>query len=235
MTTPPRARRVTLPQLSGRPRKFVRATHIAVSAGWLGLVVAMLTLGISAATAPDPTFSLACYAMMERIGGAVIPFFAVATLVTGIVLSVATPWRLFQYWWVIVKLVLTVTVIVTAVALTGDWVQQAVAQAAGASRAADGSNAGLAAWLVVAGSVVHLLFLWPPQRSLWTSRGARPGEVAERRLIEREHDEWHAIVGVGSHPFVPTVGSGAQLGDVHRRDLDSPRPRLAYSGQGEAG
>lgn len=83
-------------QLSGRPRKFVRVTHVAVSAGWLGLVVAMLTLGISAATASHPTFVLACYAMMERIGGAVIPFFAVATLLTGIVLSVATPWQLFR-------------------------------------------------------------------------------------------------------------------------------------------
>ena len=83
-------------QLSGRPRKFVRATHITVSAGWLGLVVAMLTLGISAATASHPAFVLACYAMMERIGGAVIPFFAVATLLTGIVLSVATPWQLFS-------------------------------------------------------------------------------------------------------------------------------------------
>ena len=145
-------------QLSGRPRKFVRATHVAVSAGWLGLVVAMLTLGISAATASLPTFVLACYAMMERIGGAVIPFFAVATLLTGIVLSVATPWQLLQYWWIVVKLVLAVSVIVTSVALTGDWVQRAVAQAAEASRV--GVNAGLPAWLVVAGSAVHLLFLW---------------------------------------------------------------------------
>jgi hypothetical protein len=147
-------------QLSGRPRKFLRATHVAVSAGWLGLVVAMLTLGISAATASHPTFVLACYAMMERIGGAVIPFFAVATLLTGIVLSVATPWQLLQYWWIVVKLVLAVAVIVTSVTLIGDWVQRAVAQAAASSRAADGVTAGLPAWLVVAGSAVHLLFLW---------------------------------------------------------------------------
>jgi hypothetical protein len=147
-------------QLSGRPRKFLRATHVAVSAGWLGLVVAMLTLGISAATASHPTFVLACYAMMERIGGAVIPFFAVATLLTGIVLSVTTPWQLLQYWWIVVKLVLAVAVIVTSVALIGDWVQRAVAQAAASSRAADGVTAGLPAWLVVAGSAVHLLFLW---------------------------------------------------------------------------
>lgn len=145
-------------QLPGRPRKFVRATHVAVSAGWLGLVVAMLTLGISAATASHPTFVLACYAMMERIGGAVIPFFAVATLLTGIVLSVATPWQLFQYWWIVVKLVLAVAVIATSVTLTGDWVQRAVAQAADVSRA--GVNAGWPAWLVVAGSAIHLVFLW---------------------------------------------------------------------------
>lgn len=157
MTGLPRTRWATFPQLSGRPRKVVRATHIAVSAGWLGLVVAMLTLGVSAATADDPRFALACYAMMDRIGGAVIPFFAVATLVTGIVLSVATPWRLLHHWWVIAKLILAVAVIGTGVALTGDWVQQAVAQAA----RAPGANGGLlAAWLVVVGSVVHLLFLW---------------------------------------------------------------------------
>jgi hypothetical protein len=64
-------RTVTVPQLSGRPRKFVRATHIGFSAGWLGLVVAMLTLGMTAATAADPPlteWSLAevaqrCYAV----------------------------------------------------------------------------------------------------------------------------------------------------------------------------
>jgi hypothetical protein len=53
---------------------------------------------------------------------------------------------------------LAVSVIVTSVALTGDWVQRAVAQAAEASRV--GVNAGLPAWLVVAGSAGHLLFLW---------------------------------------------------------------------------
>ncbi len=120
----------------------------------------MLTLGISAATAPSPAFALACYAMMERIGGAVIPGFAVATLMTGIVLSVASPWRLLQHWWVIVKLVFAMAVIVTGVALTGDWVQQAAAYAARAPGAEGGSTGSSAAWLVVAGSVVHLLFLW---------------------------------------------------------------------------
>jgi hypothetical protein len=146
----------TVPQLSGRSRKFVRATHIGFSAGWLGLVVAMLTLAITAATAADPTFVIACYAMMDRIGGAVIPVFAVGTLATGIALSVATPWRLLHHWWVIVKLVLTLAVILTGVTLTGGWLQQAVTQAS-APHAGNGSTA---AWLLVTASVLHLLVLW---------------------------------------------------------------------------
>ncbi|MGH3787045.1 MAG: hypothetical protein ACRDRG_10950 [Pseudonocardiaceae bacterium] len=154
-----RVRAFSLPQLSGRPRKLVRATHIAFSAGWLGLVVAMLTLGITAATAADPRFAVACYAMMERFGGPVIPIFAVATLVTGVALAVATPWRLLHYWWVVVKLVLALAVIVTSVALTGDWVQQAAALAS-APHAGNGSTVGWPAWWVVAASLVHLLFLW---------------------------------------------------------------------------
>lgn len=135
---------------------------------------------------------LACYAMMERIGGAVIPFFAVATLLTGIVLSVATPWRLLQYWWIVVKLVLAVAVIVTAVALIGDWVQQAVAQAAGVSRA--GVNAGLPAWLVVAGSAVHLLFLW----AATTISVDKPWGKIKRRKRSAVHQREPAGV-IGQH------------------------------------
>lgn len=153
-----RVRTVTVPQLSGRPRKYIRATHIAFSAGWLGLVVAMLALGFTAATAPDPDFSVACYTMMGRIGTPVIPIFAVATLATGIILSVATPWRLLHHRWVVVKLVLSLVVIMTGVVLTGEWLQQAAARAL--TLAGNGSTTGLPAWLLVTGSAFHLLILW---------------------------------------------------------------------------
>lgn len=76
--------------------------------------------------------------MMGRIGTPVIPIFALATLVTGTVLSLA--------------------VIVAAVALSGEWLQQAAAQAS--APAGNGSTAGLPAWLLVVGSGFHLLLLW---------------------------------------------------------------------------
>jgi hypothetical protein len=152
-------RTVTVPQLSGRPRKFVRATHIGFSAGWLGLVVAMLTLGITAATAADPPLVVTCYAMMDRI-----------------VLSVVTPWWLLHHWWVIVKLVVALAVILTGVALTGGWLQQAATQAS-AAHAGHGSTM---AWLLVAASVFHLLFLWAASTISVDKPWERPNEVAER-------------------------------------------------------
>jgi hypothetical protein len=177
-------RTVAVPQLSSRSRKFVRATHIGFSAGWLGLVVAMLTLAITAATTVDPTFVVACYAIMDQIGGAVIPVFAVGTLATGIVLSVATPWRLLHHWWVIVKLVVALAVILTGVALTDGWLQQAVTQAS----AAYVGNGSTAAWLLVAASVFHLLFLWAATTisvdKPWgkTGRGRRAAAGARARI-----------------------------------------------------
>jgi uncharacterized membrane protein len=84
---------------------------------------------------------------MGRFGTAVIPPFAVTTLLTGVVLSVATPWGLLHHCWVVVKLVLAVAVIVTGVVLTDAWTRQAI------------TEAGPAARLLVAGSTAHLLML----------------------------------------------------------------------------
>lgn len=41
-----------------------------------------------------------------RIGGVVIFVFAVASRMTGIILSVTTPWKLIHYWWLVAQLVL---------------------------------------------------------------------------------------------------------------------------------
>jgi hypothetical protein len=137
----------TIPRLPARARAVVRAGHVLASVGWVGLVVVMLVLGLTAATARDGAIPIYLYRLMAQVG-ATIPIFAVATLLTGVVLSVATSWGLIRHWWVVVKLVLAVAVIVTAVALTGNWIQQAI----------DHTTAP-APWLLLGGSVVHLLML----------------------------------------------------------------------------
>lgn len=151
-TTAPSARTATRQppgrRLVGRPRRLVRAAHVVAAGGWLGLVVTMLVLGIAALTAATDVPPETVYRVMDLVGGTVIPPLAVATLLTGLVLSLLTPWGLVRHWWVVVKTVLGLAVIVTAVSLTDAWLHQAITPT--------GGSAG--ARLVVT-SAVHLAML----------------------------------------------------------------------------
>ena len=147
--TPSSTRPATRRRLVGRPRRLVRATHVAVAGGWLGLVAAMLVLGITAHTARSAGLSQATYRSMDLIGGTVIPPLAVATLVTGLALSLLTPWGIVRHWWVVTKVVLGLAVIVTAVSLTDSWLEQARAT----------SGVAAAGRRLVTTSVVHLAML----------------------------------------------------------------------------
>lgn len=142
--------------LRGRPRRLLRATHVAASGGWLGLVVAMLVLGTTAATAATAATAEAgaspeaAHGLMALIGGTVIPPLAVATLLTGLALSLLTPWGLVRHWWVVAKTVLGLAVIVSAVTLTDGWLQQATSST---------EPAGDPGGRLVAASVAHLAML----------------------------------------------------------------------------
>ncbi len=129
--------------------------HIVFTGGWVGLVVGMCILGLSAAFGSDPGFALTCYEVMRRFGVA-IPIFALGSIFTGLVLSAVTPWGLVRYWWTITKAVLALATIVTAVMLGGSWREQAIVLLEAHFPAAPGSSA---AWLLVGSSVAHLLML----------------------------------------------------------------------------
>src|SRR6185503_21188940 len=71
--------------------------------GWLGSVVAYLALAIVGLTSHDAQTVRAAYLSMEVIGWFVIVPFSFATLATGLVESLGTPWGLFRHWWVLVE------------------------------------------------------------------------------------------------------------------------------------
>lgn len=93
--------------LSSPWRKLLLVLHVASSLGFLGAVAAFLALAITGATAP-PDLAYAVYQSMSVVTWQVIVPLASGTLLIGIVQSVGTPWGLFRYYWVIVKLVLTI-------------------------------------------------------------------------------------------------------------------------------
>ena len=89
-------------------RKLVLTVHLTVSVGWLGAVVAYLALGVAAATSRDAQTVRAAWIAMELTGWFAIVPLALAALLTGLVMSLGTPWGLFRHYWVLITLVLTI-------------------------------------------------------------------------------------------------------------------------------
>lgn len=88
--------------------------HVAVSVGWLGLDLGLLTLGLTGLLSGDPDTVRAVYRSMGvLVDVAVIPV-SLLTLGTGILLSLGTRWGLARYWWVLVKLALTLVAAVAS-------------------------------------------------------------------------------------------------------------------------
>lgn len=88
-------------------RKFALTVHITFSVGWLGAVVAYLTVALACLVSQDALVVHSGYATMELIGWFVIVPLSLAALLTGLVQSLGTDWGLFRYYWILVKLVLT--------------------------------------------------------------------------------------------------------------------------------
>ena len=101
-------RRATTMTMPPRLRKFMLTVHVTTSVGWLGAVAAYLVLAIAALTSQDVQMVRAAYLAMELTLRFVIIPLTLASLLNGIFSSLGTPWGLFRYYWVVVKLVLTI-------------------------------------------------------------------------------------------------------------------------------
>jgi hypothetical protein len=89
-------------------RTFALTLHVTFSVGWLGAVVAYLALAVAAVTRQDALTVRAAWIAMELIGWFAIVPLSVASLLSGLVQSLGTPWGLFRHYWVLFKLLLTV-------------------------------------------------------------------------------------------------------------------------------
>ena len=93
--------------LSPAWRKLVLVLHVTSSLGFVGAIAAFLALAIAGATA-RPDLAYAVYQAMPIVTWQAIVPLAFTTLLIGVLQSLGTPWGLFRYYWVIVKLVLTI-------------------------------------------------------------------------------------------------------------------------------
>lgn len=94
--------------MSPRVRRFALTTHVTSSVGWLGAVGVFLALAIIGLTSEDAQTARGVHLVMEPAAWSVLLPLAFASLVTGIVQGLGTTWGLFQHYWVLFKLVITV-------------------------------------------------------------------------------------------------------------------------------
>ena len=94
--------------MGGGFRKLGLTAHVSSSIGWVGAVLVFLAHGVIGLTSRDQHTVRGVYLVMEPAAWFVLVPLAFASLVTGVIQALATPWGLFRHYWILVTLVTTV-------------------------------------------------------------------------------------------------------------------------------
>jgi hypothetical protein len=131
-------------QLPPVARKAVMVLHAICGIGWMGVDIAVFVLLMTARTTNDPALAISGFNAIRMIVPIAVPPLSLGILVTGLMLGLGTRWGLLRYWWVLIKLILslimTVLVFVSLVpGVTSIAVLSATNLSANAVRASLGS------------------------------------------------------------------------------------------------
>lgn len=148
-----------------RTRQVLVFLHIVASLGWMGAGLANVVLAVTAGYTVDVAVRQVCYRMISTIDTFLVIPGAFAALVSGILLSVVTPWGLARYWWVLSKLALTVVVIVYSTVGLGVWVETSIA--ATSASAVESPVAGQLAYGTLPNVVAFLFMTWVSVAKPW--------------------------------------------------------------------
>src|SRR5688500_9826760 len=102
-----RRRHARRPLMIPPVRKFALTAHVTASVGWLGSVAAFLVLAIAGLRSADAETIRAAYLAMNLLGWFIIVPLCFASLATGLIQALGTPWGLLRHYWVIIKLLIT--------------------------------------------------------------------------------------------------------------------------------
>ena len=94
--------------MAPRLRKLALTAHVTCSVGWLGAAAAFAAVGVVGLTSEDGETVRGAYLVMEPAAWLVRVPLAFASLLTGLVQSLGTPWGLFRHYWVLFKLLINV-------------------------------------------------------------------------------------------------------------------------------
>lgn len=98
--------------LGRRTRIAVLTGHVLAAVGWFGIAATVAFFGYAAAATDDTALRRSLHTAMRAAIALSIPA-GLLCAATGLVLALGTRWGLTRYWWLIIKEVITVVVIVT--------------------------------------------------------------------------------------------------------------------------
>lgn len=96
-------------------RKLLLTVHVSSSVGWLGAVAGFFALAVTGLSSADVGRVRAVSIAMEVIAWWVVLPACLASLITGVIQSLGTPWGLLRHHWTFAKL--SITVVSTAILL----------------------------------------------------------------------------------------------------------------------
>lgn len=94
-------------RLTPTVRKVVLVLHIVAGIGWMGVDIALFVLLVTARTTNDANLAASAFNAIRMIVPVAVPPLSLGILATGLILGLGTPWGLVRYWWVLVKLILS--------------------------------------------------------------------------------------------------------------------------------
>lgn len=132
-------------QMAPATRRVALTVHVVCSVGWIGAAAAYLMLAIAAEISQEVLTVRAAWIGMQLTGWYVIVPLSCFAFLTGLIMSLGTPWGLLRHYWVLIAFLLTVAAL--AVLLLH---MPTVTRAADVARSADDAAA-----VALGGDVVH--------------------------------------------------------------------------------
>jgi hypothetical protein len=108
-------------KLSVKQKNWLLSFHVAFGGIWFGTALCMIAIALSNRNTPNGDELYAINSVLKLLDDFVIIPAANLALLTGGLLCWLTIWGFFKYYWVIVKWVATVTLIVFGTLWLGPW------------------------------------------------------------------------------------------------------------------
>lgn len=147
-------------------RKFLLLCHVVTSVGWFGAAAAYAGLVFAALWTSNAQEARAAFLSIEPIMWFAIVPLALASLLTGLIQSLATPWGLVRHYWVIYKLALTLFAITILLLNT-----RRIATLVQAARTADASDFSGMKGQIVHASLGMLVLLLTTMLGVYKPKG----------------------------------------------------------------